>query len=72
MKAKPSDATLVWLIRHLRGKYSFCIRDIQNMLECSMRTAQRYFAKMVAADLVIPKYRGTDRCVYYKLRRGKK
>ena len=37
-----------------------------------MRTAQRYFAKMVAADLVIPKYRGTDRCVYYKLRRNKK
>ena len=59
------------LLRTLKGKYSFCIRDIAKMLKQSKRNAERYLAMMKEVDAIELRYRGTDRYYYYRVRRIK-
>jgi len=70
-KAKPSDANTVWLVRKLRGKWSFDVRDVCRWLKCSTRTAQRYLAKMKAAEVIEQMVFLEDRYYQYRIRRKK-
>lgn len=71
VKAKPSDANVIWLHRVLKGKWSFDVRDIRRWLRCSNRTAQRYIAKLKEIDAIeqMPFYE--ERYYQYRVRRKK-
>ena len=71
MRAKPSDALLVRLLRTLKGRYSFSVKDVAKILKRSVRSAERYVAMMNKINAIELRYRGTDRYYYYRIRRKK-
>lgn len=71
MRAKPSNALLTRLLRALKGKYSFSVKDVAKMSKRSIRTAERYLATLNKLDAIELRYRGTDRYYYYRVRRSK-
>jgi hypothetical protein len=68
-KAKPSNANMVWLVRKLKGKWSFDIRDVCRWLKCSERTAQRYVVKMQEAEVLERMLFLKNRYFQYRIRR---
>jgi Mn-dependent DtxR family transcriptional regulator len=71
MRAKPTDANVVWLICTLKGKWSFDVRDVCRWLKCSKRTAQRYIAKLKEAGAIEQMLFLEDRYYQYRVRRKK-
>lgn len=71
MRAKPTDANVVWLIRMLKGKWSFDVRDVCRWLKCSKRTAQRYIAKLKEVGAIEQMLFLEDRYYQYRIRRTK-
>lgn len=59
------------LLRTLKGRYSFNVKDVARMLRQSIRNAERYIAMMKEVDAIELRYRGTDRYYYYRVRRIK-
>lgn len=59
------------LLRTLKGRYSFSVRDVARVLRQSIRNAERYIAMMKEVDAIELRYRGTDRYYHYRVRRIK-
>jgi predicted transcriptional regulator len=72
MRARPSQANMVLLMRRLEGRYAFSIKDIARTMNMSMRNATRYFAMLRQLGLIEPWYLGRDdHRHYYRVRRDK-
>ena len=71
MRARPSQANLVRLLRRLEGRYAFCANDIARIMGMSIRNAIRYFDTLKQLGVVEPFYAGRNRRHYYRVRRNK-
>lgn len=71
MRAKPADASVTLLRRRMAGRYSFSVRDIARIMKVSIRTAERYLAKLKELKVVEYKYVDSDRYYHYRIRRSK-
>ena len=71
MRACPSDAKTILLLRRMQGRYSFGIMEIARTLKVSKRTAQYYLDRLKQLGVVELTHRDSRLRWQYKLRRNK-